>query len=294
MARSIWNGTIAFGLVNVPVKVFSATDSKTVHFREVHAKDGAAVEHRRFCSKEDREVPYEEVVRGHEVRDGEFVVLAKEEVAAADAPRGKVVDVDEFVDASAIDPVFYDKTYNLGAREGGEEAYRVLLAALEKADRVGIGRWQFHSREQLVGVRARDGLLAMHTMRFADELVTAEDLDRPGAKHKPSDREADMAAKLVESLHAAFDPEAFEDSYREAVLEVIRRKAAGEEIEAPEAAEESDEEPDLAAMLEASLGGADKPKKKSAPKSRSKSRSSSSRGKGSSRSKSAGSSRRKR
>ncbi len=135
----------------------------------------------------------------------------------------------------------------------------------------------------------------MHTMRFADELVTAGDLDRPSAKHKPSDREADMAAKLVESLHADFDPEAFEDSYREAVLEVIRRKAAGEEIEAPEAPEKSDDEPDLAAMLEASLGGADAPKKKkSAPKSRSKSRSSSSRGKGSSRSKSAGSSRRKR
>src|SRR4051794_23923242 len=159
MARSIWNGTVTFGLVNVPVKVLSATESKTVHFHEVHAKDGAAVEHRRFCSKEDQEVPYDEVVKGYEVSSGEFVLLAKEEVAAADAPRGKVVDVDEFVDASAIDPVFYDKTYNLGAREGGEEAYRVLHAALEKAERVGIGRWQFHNREQLVAVRARDGLL---------------------------------------------------------------------------------------------------------------------------------------
>src|SRR5215213_1553843 len=104
MARSIWNGTITFGLVNVPVKVFSATESKTVHFHEVHGNDGAAVEHRRFCSKEDHEVPYEEVVKGYEVADGEYVVLAKEEVAAADGPRGKVVEVEDFVDATAIDP----------------------------------------------------------------------------------------------------------------------------------------------------------------------------------------------
>src|SRR5215210_3774611 len=150
MPRSIWNGTIAFGAVAVPIKLYSATESGTVHFHELHRRDEARIEHRRFCSKEDREVDFKEVVKGYEVTDGEFVVLTKEEVAAADPSRGKVIELEDFVAAAEIDPVYYDRTYYVGAQDDGVAAYRLLHAALDKTDRVGIGRFVFHNKEQLV------------------------------------------------------------------------------------------------------------------------------------------------
>jgi DNA end-binding protein Ku len=255
MPRSIWNGTITFGLVNVPIKLHSATESRTVHFREVHATDGAPLQHKRVCSEEDEEVPYEEIAKGYEVRSGEFVLLSKDEVAAAAGERSKVIDVGEFVEAGDIDPVYFEKTYYLGAREGAEEAYRLLHAALEQTGRAGIGRFTFHNREYLVAIRPLDGVLALHTMRFADEVVELADLEVSEPQKAPSKREVDMAASLVDSLHEPFKPEKQEDTHRAAVLEVVRRKAAGEEISAPE---EEDLEPadDLMKALEASLKGA--------------------------------------
>src|SRR3954449_2415543 len=189
-ARSIWNGTVTFGLVNVPVKLFTATDNKSVSFREVHARDGAQVEHRRVCSKEDEEVPYEEVVKGYEMSDGKYVVLEKDEVKAAAGDRGKVVALEEFVDAAAIDPVYFDRSYYVGAGDD-KDAYRLLHAALRRSGRAGIGRFTFHDREYLVAVRALDDVLAIHTLRFHDELLAAEDLELPGGR-KPAKREAQM------------------------------------------------------------------------------------------------------
>lgn len=254
MPRSIWNGTIAFGLVNVPIKLHSATESRTVHFRQVHVKDGARIEHRRVCSEEDREVPYEEIAKGFEVRNGEYVLLTKEEVTAAAGERTKVIDVGEFVDAADIDPVFFEKTYHLGAREGAEDAYRLLHEALEQTGRAGIGRFTFHNREYLVAIRPLDGVLAMHTMRFADEIVPLDDLDVPEPQKKPSKREVDMAASLVESLHEPFKPEKYEDTHREAVLELVAAKAEGKEI-APSDEDEPEPSDDLMKALEASLKG---------------------------------------
>ena len=250
--KSIWNGTISFGLAAVPIKLYSATESKTVQFNEVHVSDGARIEHKRICSKEGKEVPFKQVVKGYEVSEGEYVVLDKDEVAAAAGSRGKVIELDEFVPEGEIDPIFFEKTYYVGARDD-TEPYRVLQAALEKAGRVGIGRFTFHNREYLAAVRALDGVLALHTMRFHDEVVHADDLDKPKAGKAPSKREVDMAGKLVQSLHRKFKPEDYEDSYREAVLELIKRKAKGEELAPPEP--EPEEEPDdLAAALQASIG----------------------------------------
>src|SRR5947199_7741610 len=149
MPRSIWNGTITFGMVNVPVKLYSATESKTVHSHEVHVRDGAKIEHRRICPKEDREVPYKEIVKGYEISAGKYVVLEKDEVKAAAGDRGKVIHLDEFVQADEIDPVFYDRTYYVGSRDD-EDAYRLLREALDKSERAGIGRFSFHDREYLV------------------------------------------------------------------------------------------------------------------------------------------------
>jgi DNA end-binding protein Ku len=253
MPRSIWNGTISFGLAYVPIKLYSATESKTVHFREVHLSDGAPIEHRRICSKESKEVPYKEVVKGFEVAEDEYVVLDKNEVKVAAGARGKVIEIEDFVPDDQMDPVYFDKTYYVGCRDDGE-AYRVFQAALEQTGRVGIGRFTFHDREYLAAIRPLDGVLALHTMRFHDEVVDARDLDVTIPRKGPSRQEAKMAAQLVDTLHAKFNPSKYEDTYREAVLDLIDRKAKGKKIEReePEAREETS---DLFDALKASLKG---------------------------------------
>jgi DNA end-binding protein Ku len=253
MPRSIWNGTISFGLAHVPIKLYSATESKTVSFREVHLSDGAPIEHRRLCSKEGTEVPYKEVVKGFEVAEDEYVVLEKDEVKAAAGARGKVIEIEEFVPGDEIDPIFVEKTYFVGCRDDGD-AYKVFQAALEQTGRVGIGRFTFHDREYLAAVRPLDGVLALHTLRFHDEIVDPGDLDVTIPRKGPSQREVKMAEQLVESLHEKFDATDHEDTYREAVLDLIDRKAKGKKIERPEF-EEREETDDLAAALQASLKG---------------------------------------
>jgi DNA end-binding protein Ku len=252
-ARSIWNGTITFGMVNVPIKLYSATESKTVHFHEVHLKDGSKIEHRRICPKEDKEVPFKEIVKGYEVSEGKYVVLEKDEVKAAAGDRGKVIHLREFVEAGEIDPVLYEKTYYVGSRED-KNAYRLLLEAMRKTGRAGIGRFSFHDREYLVALRAGDDLLVLHTLRFHDELVAADELEIASGGRKPTGREAKMAGQLVQTLAADFKPADYEDEYREAVLELIKRKAKGEEIDLV-AQEEPEHGDDLAAALKASLSG---------------------------------------
>jgi DNA end-binding protein Ku len=253
MPKSIWNGTITFGMVNVPVKLYSATESKTVHFHEVHAKDGARIEHRRICPKEDKEVAYKDTVKGYEVSEGEYVVLERDEVKAAAGDRGKLIHLREFVCAQDIDPVFYEKTYYVGSRDD-EDAFRLLHEVLRKTERAGIGRFTFHDREYLVSLRAGDGVLVLHTLRFHDEVVSGDELELDGASKKPSPKEVKMASRLVDTLAEDFKPSAYEDTYRDAVLDLIKRKAKGEEIDLV-AQEEPEQGDDLMAALEASLGG---------------------------------------
>jgi DNA end-binding protein Ku len=253
--KSIWNGTITFGLVAVPIKVYSATENKTVHFREVHAKDGSRIEHRRICSDDGKEVDYDDVVKGYEVGKGKWVELTDDEIAAAAGSQSKRVDVDHFVPAEEIDPDYYERTYYLGAGDKGKPAYALLFAALEKAGRAGVGRWVFHNRERTVVIRPLDDVLALHTMRFADELVDPGELELGRVRKKPTEREIEMASQLVEGLHAKFDPTDYEDTYRQDVLDVIERKAAGKNIEPPEEVE-PDRADDLLAALEASLASA--------------------------------------
>ncbi|HEX3689314.1 MAG TPA: Ku protein [Solirubrobacteraceae bacterium] len=254
MPRSIWNGTITFGLMRVPIKVHSATQDRSVHFHEVHAKDGGQIEHRRICSKEEKAVPYNQVAKGYEVRKGEYVLLDQEEIDAAAGRQSREIELEEFVAAGEIDPVYYNRGYYLGTGDDGEDAYRLLHDAMRRAERVGLGRWVFHNREYLVAVRPLDDVMALHTMRFADELVDAKSLNLPSPSRKPSGKEVDMAGKLVDSLGAAFDPGKFEDSYRERVLALLEAKGRGEEPELPGVAEPAGDT-DLMAALTASLEG---------------------------------------
>src|SRR3954451_9631292 len=233
-ARSLWNGTLTFGLVNVPVKVYTATESKSIHFHQVHLPDEARIEHRRICPKEDKEVSNDEIVKGYELSNGGIVELSKDEIAAAAGENAKLIDVEHFVPGADIDPIFYEKTYYLGAGDDGEDAFRLLRKVLEESGKVAIGRWVFHERERLVAVRPFDGVLAMGTLNFHDEVVEPDELDLPSPQKNPTPRELEMAGKLVKSLEAKFEPHRYKDTYREAVLGVIERKRKGEDIEAPE------------------------------------------------------------
>lgn len=256
MPRSIWNGTITIGTIAVPIKVHSAVEDKTVHFHEVHAKDGARIEHKRICADEGVEVPYSEVVKGFEVAPDEYVVLDKDEIAAAAGPHGRRLEIEACVDADAIDPVFYERTYYLGVRDAAD-AYHVLHDALRHAGRSGLARWHFHNREYLVAIRPLDGILAMHTMRFHDEILRGDELDVQAPSREPTDREIEMARMLVDSQHVAFDPRDFSDTYRQRVLDYLEHKRAGTAPDPP-APDERSESGDLLAALKASLdaGGA--------------------------------------
>jgi len=268
-ARSLWNGAIRFGLVNVPIKVYGAASSQQIRFRELHEKDAAPIEHRRLCSKEGKEIPFDEVVRGYETSPGRYVVLTKEEIEAPARERGKTIDLEDFVPADAIDPVFYDTPYWLGPQKGAEEAYSVLLAALEQTDLVGIGRFVLRTREQLVALHPADGALRIETMRFHDEVVDPGDMDVPEPQKEVGEREAKMADQLIASLEAEFDPAEYEDTYRERVLEVVEAKAAGREIKPPEP-EPEDDGSDLMALLEQSVEGSKPAKKPKAKKPKAK------------------------
>jgi DNA end-binding protein Ku len=257
VARSIWNGTITFGLVVVPIKVYSATESKTVHFREVHAKDGSRIEHRRICPRHrgQVEVDYDDIVKGYEVSKGKWVELTDDEIAAAAGSQSRRIEIDHFVPVDEIDPDFYERTYYLGTRDKGKDAYALLHAALGKSGRAGVGRWIFHNRERTVVLRVLDDVLAIHTMRFADDLADPSGFELGRVRRKPTEREIKMATSLVDGLHTEFDPADYEDSYREAVLELVERKAQGKDIAPPEDVE-TEPADDLLAALEASLAKA--------------------------------------
>jgi DNA end-binding protein Ku len=247
MPRSIWNGTVAFGLVRVPVKLYSATESKRIPLRERHAQDGAAIEHRRLCVKEEREVPY-----GYEVSEGSYVVLTKEEIAAAEGPEAHVVEIEHFVDREQIDPAYYERSYYLGPGKLGEESYRLLHAALDRSARAGIGRFVFHNKAHLVAIRAVEDVIVLHTMRFADELVPGDDLEPAQPDKQPSKLELDTAQLLLAQLDAKFEPESYANTYRDAVMAMIEKKAKDEAVEAPESLQVTPEG-DLLGALEASL-----------------------------------------
>jgi DNA end-binding protein Ku len=237
--------------VTVPIKVYGALEDKSIHFRELHAKDGSEVAHV-LVGSDGAEIPRERVAKGFEVAPDEYVVMTNDEIKAADQPARKAIELEDFVPGDQIDPVFYDKPYHLAPQKGAEEAYALLAAALEKTSRVGIGRVVLRARELLVSVRPVDGALRMQVMRFADELVPGKEMDVDEPSKAPAKKEVDMASALIDTLAADFDPTKYEDTYRDRVLEVVKAKEKGKKIEPPKEPER--EEPDnLMAALEASL-----------------------------------------
>ncbi len=255
MPRAIWSGAISFGLVNVPVKLYSATSPKTVRFHQLSSKTGVRIKQKRVDPSTDEEVPYEEIVKGYEVTPETYVLIEPDELEALDPKATKTIDIEEFVDLVEIDPIYYDHNYYLAPRAGGAKAYRLLLDAMREAGKVGIGRVVLRSKQQLCALRPTGDVLTLTTMLFGDEVLSPDRLDELDAasESEASKRELAMAQQLIDSLSAEFDPSRYHDEYRERVLELIERKAAGEEITVQPQAEEPAAAPDLMAALEASL-----------------------------------------
>ena len=255
MARAIWSGAISFGLVNVPVKLYSATSPKTVRFHQLSSKTGARIRQKRVDSSTGDEVAYEDIVKGYEITPDRYVMIEPEELEAFDPKATRTIDIEEFADLADIDPIYYDHNYYLAPTAGGAKAYRLLLDAMREAGKVGIGRVVLRSKQQLCALRPTDDVLTLTTMLFGDEVLTPDRIDELDAiaDAEATDRELAMAQQLITSLSADFDPSKFHDEYRERVLELIEKKAAGEEIAVQPEAEEPAAAPDLMAALEASL-----------------------------------------
>ena len=255
MARAIWSGAISFGLVNVPVKMYSATQPKTVRFHQLSGKTGARIRQKRVDPTTDEEVSYEDIVKGYEITPDRYVVIAPEELDALDPKATKTVDIEEFADLEQIDPIYYDHSYYLAPASGGAKAYRLLLDAMRESGKVGIGRVVIRSKQQLCALRPTGEVLTLTTMLWGDEVLSPDRLDELESSNEAeaSERELKMAEQLIESLSAQFEPDKFHDEYRERVLNLIERKAAGEEIAVQPEVEEPVAAPDLMAALEASL-----------------------------------------
>jgi DNA end-binding protein Ku len=255
--RAIWSGAISFGLVNVPVKVYSAVSRKTVRFHQLHDKDATPIRQKRVCPADDEEVPYEHVVKGYEIAKDEYVVISPEELEALDPKKTRSIDINDFVRLDEIDPIYYDSTYYLAPAPGAEKAYALLLQAMSDAGKVAIGRVVIRTKEYLAAIRPSGDVLMMSTMVFGDEVVDPRKLDELPAKDgKPGKREVEMAQRLIESLSVEFDPERYHDEYRDRVLGLIERKAKGEEVAVRPPERDEEPTPDLMAALEASLAEA--------------------------------------
>jgi DNA end-binding protein Ku len=257
MARSIWTGTISFGLVTVPVKMYSAVNRKTVRFHQLNKATGARIAMRRVDPSTGDEVAYEDIVKGYELSPDRYVLIEPEELESLDPAKTKTIEIQDFVDLAEIDPVFYDHPYYLAPAAGGAKPYKLLLEAMRQTGRVGIAKVVIRSKEQLVALRPMEGdVLGMATMIFADELVDPDRIDELGGDVELNERELDIAKQLVESLAADFEPGQYRDTYRDEVLNLIERKAAGEEIAVQPQVEEAAPVPDLMAALKASLDAA--------------------------------------
>jgi DNA end-binding protein Ku len=234
--KTMWRGAISFGLVSIPIRVYTATEEKTLRFNQLHENDHGRIRYKRVCSKDDQEVPYEEIVRGYEYEKDQYVLLTDEDLEKVPVESTKTIDIQQFVDISEIDPIHYKKTYYLGPEEAGVKAYQLLRESLREGEKVGIAKVSFRDKEHLAAVRLMDNVLVLDTMFWPDE-IRKPDFPELDKDVKVSDKEIDMARNLIDNLSEPWSPEGYRDEYRDALLEIVEKKVAGEEVEYIEAPE---------------------------------------------------------
>ena len=261
--KTMWKGAISFGLVSIPVRVFTATEEKTLKFNQLHNKDHGRIRYKRVCSKDGEEVQYDDIVSGYEYEKDRYVVLEDEDFDAIPVESGRTIDIAQFVDAAEIDPLLYKKSYYLAPEETGVKAYNLLREALSDDGRVGIAKVSFRDKEHLATIRVSDKVLVLETMYWPDEIrePAFEELDK---EVKLRSQEVQMARSLVENLTDEWNPGEFKDEYREALLEIVEKKVAGEEIEVIEAPEPTK----VLDLMEALKESVEKTKKQKAPAKR--------------------------
>jgi DNA end-binding protein Ku len=274
MPRAIWSGSIAFGLVNAPVKMYSAIDEHDLELHLVHEKDGSRIGYEKVCKKEGKPVPADEIVKAYEVRDGDLVYLTAEDFEAAGEKAYRAIEVLDFVPHEEIDPIVFKRTYFLGPADGAEKVYALLVRALEESGLSGIVRYVFHDRQQLGCLRVRDGVIVLENMYFADEIRPSKGIAPKG--QRVSKQELEMAEMLIDRITTSFDHEKYRDEYTDRLLEIVKRKRKGEEVHAAAEGEEQEAPADLLEALRASVDAA---KSRSKPRSKSKSRNGRSRSK---------------
>jgi DNA end-binding protein Ku len=256
MARSLWTGSLSFGLVNVPVAMYSGVKDTDIHFRQLHASDHTPIETHRFCTKEDEEVPYEEVAHGYETDKGKQVVLTDEELATAAPRKTRTIDIEAFVDLADVDPIYFDHPYLLmpaGDSEGTQRAYRLLLEVMSDSEQAALGRFVMRTKEYLVLIRVRGGRLALTTLLWHDEVRATKDVPTPSKRANPAKQELDQAVALIEAMSCEWDPSRYEDEYEKRLKRIIKRKEKGQTIKVPEHEAEPSPVPDLMAALEQTL-----------------------------------------
>ncbi|MCU1452209.1 MAG: Ku protein [Acidimicrobiales bacterium] len=265
MPRATWSGSISFGLVNIPIKLYTAVSRKNVRFHQIDSRTGARVRQKRVSEADGEEVPYEAMAKGYELASGQYVLVSEDELASLDPEASRTIDIEEFVELSDIDPVYYDASYYVAPDKATVKPYALLVQAMEDAGKVGIARFVMRSKQYLAALRAVDGKLVLSTMVYADEVNDADEIPElePVASVEVSDREVQMAEQLIASLAADFDPSRHHDTHREKVIELIERKAAGEEgLVATPVPVAEDKVVDLMAALEASVAAAKQARKR--------------------------------
>ena len=256
MARPLWTGSLSFGLVNVPVTLYSAVRDRDVHFQLLHAPDCSPIETRRVCAQDEKPVPWAEIARGYELEDGRWVLLSDEDLQAAAPRQSRTIDIERFVDVREIDPVYFDHSYLLvPADEGAARAYALLSETMRDSGRAALGRFVMRAKERLVGIRVREGALTLTTMLFHDEVRSTEEIAGEIDGAKPTRKQVDCAVAVIEELGVEFDPEQYHDEHRAHLQRIIKRKQQGKKITAPApvAEEPVTSAPDLMGALEQSL-----------------------------------------
>ena len=251
MPRAIWTGSISFGLVNVPVRMYSAIDERDVRFHLLHEKDNSRIGYDKVCKKEGKPIPDDEIVKGYEVSEGKYVYLTDEDLEAAAGESYRSIDIQDFVDADEVDPIYFERSSFLGPAEGAEKPYALLVRAMEESGLVGIVTYVMRDKQQLGCVRVRDGMIVLEKMFFADEIRPTKGI-RPRKATVPK-QELAMALDLIDRFRGPFEPEKYEDTYREALLEVIDRKRKGKDVHAEAEPERGEEPADLLEALRKSV-----------------------------------------
>jgi len=258
MPRAIWTGTISFGLVNVPVRMYSAIDESDLHFHLVHEPDGGRIGYQKVCKAENEPVPDDEIVKAFEIAKDELVVLTDEDFAAAKSEGVKTIEISDFVPYEEIDPIYFERTYYLGPQDGSEKVYSLLRQAMEKTGLAAVGKYVLRDKQHLGCLRIREGVITLEKLFFHDEIRPVKEI--APRKAKVPEAELKLATSLIAQFKTSFQPERYDDTYRDALMKVIKAKQKGETITAVPAAE--DEEPaDLLAALKASVDAAKKGKR---------------------------------